>query len=513
MRRLLLALPALAALTGAGCHKKPPRVVPDVVAPAIDVPASARRALSLTVYAGHGQGYAFVREDRAVRIHAGRFHLRALEVASTIVPETTRFELISLDEDDQPRKAAELYEQRYLYDRLSPSRLLEKSEGQRITATWWAGGRSGHEQSMSGVLLTRGAEAVVRLDSGDIVPVPPGSRISFPGIPQGLVEKPTLGWSVGSYEPADALLRLTYRANGFRWQADYVVAIDRVGARADVEGWITVTNPGDTAFDNATLQLAAGEIHEAPPPPAVIMLADAVAEMPAPEPAPHATEERLGEVHLYTISHPTDLPARSTKQVRFVAARDVPLRLEARSEPPLASGAYPSELVAVLEHGHQGPLAVPLPKGTARVSALSSAAVPVLVGEDATDHTPAGEPWKVRVGSDADQLTRVVVKEDRRTGRDRDGAGIWHTVVSYELRNASTAPRHRRVLVTPGRGRIERISKAEGLRSDGPARAILELDLPAGASRTIEVAMDRVDPYDRGTSYPDVPEPEVEELP
>lgn len=138
--------------------------MPDIVSPSIDVPASARRALSLTVYAGHGRGYAFVREDRAVRLHAGRFQLRALEVASTIVPETTRFELLSFDEDKKLRKAAELYEQRYLYDRLSPERLLEKSEGQRVTATWWAGGRSGHEQSLAGVLVTRGNEPVVKLD-------------------------------------------------------------------------------------------------------------------------------------------------------------------------------------------------------------------------------------------------------------------------------------------------------------------------------------------------------------
>lgn len=477
--------------------------MPDVIAPPVDVPVTARRALSLTVYAGHGRGYAFVREDRAVRIHAGRFQLRALEVASTIVPETTRFELLSKDDDDKLRKAAELYEQRYLYDRLSPERLLVKSEGQRVTATWWAGGRSGHEQSVSGVLLTRGREPVVRLDSGEIVPLSPGARFSFARIPEGLVIKPTLGWSVGSYEPADALLRLSYRANDFDWQADYIVVIDRAGASADIEGWITVTNPGDTAFDNAKLQLAAGEIHEAPPPPprAEAAYAAALDEVTA-APSPHATEERLGEVHLYTISHPTDLPARSTKQVRFVQALKIPVRLEAKSEPALATGSYESELVAVVDHKHDGPLGVPLPAGTARVSTLSSALLPVLVGENRTEHTPAGEPWKITVGPDAAQLTRVVVKEDRKTGSDRDGSGIWHTVVTYELRNGANAPRHRRIVIAPGNGRILRLSNAEGLRSEGPSRAALELDLRAGESRTIEVAIDRVDPYDRPHPMP-----------
>ena len=189
--------------------------------------------------------------------------------------------------------------------------------------------------------------------------------------------------------------------------------------------------------------------------------------------------------------------------------------LEAKSEPALATGTYPSELVAVVEHKHQGPLAVPLPAGTARVSTPSSASIPVQVGENRTEHTPAGEPWKLTVGPDADQLTRVVVKEDRKTGRDRDGAAIWHTVVTYELRNASRAPRHRRVVITPGRGRILNLSQAHGLRSEGPSRAVLELDLPAGASRTIEVALDRADPYDTPPPMPMdlLPPPETDEEP
>ena len=96
---VLCALASLAAM--ASCHHRArPRVVPDLVAPAVVVPASARRALALTIYSGSrgsgGDGYAFIREERAVRIPAGRFSLRALDVGSTIVPETTRFELISL---------------------------------------------------------------------------------------------------------------------------------------------------------------------------------------------------------------------------------------------------------------------------------------------------------------------------------------------------------------------------------------------------------------------------------
>ncbi|MBI5537623.1 MAG: hypothetical protein HY898_33175 [Deltaproteobacteria bacterium] len=511
-----VALCALATFVViASCHHRArPRVVPNVAAPPVIVPASARRALALTIYSGSrgagGDGYAFIREERAVRIPAGRFSLRALDVGSTIVPETTRFELVSFTSDAKPQLAGELYEQRYLYDQLGPARLLEKSEGQRVSATWWAGGRSGHEQTLTGTIVSGRSPGMIRTDAGEILALPSHARVSFAAVPPDLVEKPTLSWNVGSYEASDALLRLTYRAGRFDWQADYVVVLDRAASTADIEGWVTVVNQGDVAFDNAKLQLAAGEIHSVTPTfPGQVHLLSAAASAPPPaEPQPHATEEKLGEVHLYTIDHPTSLPARSSKQVRFVLARSVPLKLEARTSTRIQTGSYDATLTAEIEHGYKGGLAVPLPAGTVRTSTSSSQAILMQIGEQPTDHTPAGEPWRVPIAADPEQLTRVIVKNEAFSGRDRDGSAIYRCTVRYELVNRSRSPRHRRVVIEPDRGRILKLSQAPELRSEGPSRAVIETDLPAGATRAIELTLDRVDPYNKRHSGIDNPNPD-----
>lgn len=421
-------------------------------APSVIAATSDRVALGLTIYAyGEDRGYGFIREERRVPIPAGHFVLSAPDIASSLVPETTRFELVSVDADGRAQTAAELYEQRYEYDRLSPRRLLEKSEGQRITATSWRGGRSGHEQSLTGVVVASQKGTLVRTDSGEVVSVDGAERIALGGIPPGLVNRPTLSWSVGAYEPANAILRLSYRADGFSWHADYVVQLDRSRRTADVEGWVTVSNFGDTSFDRVKLQLAAGTVHTTQPPGRPVGQAAMSLNAALLERAPaHATQETLGDIHLYAVEHLTDLPPRSTKQVRFVVERGVRCNLEAESQASLQTATVPAGLVVKLDHPHSGAFGVPLPAGHARTSFPSSAGTQVQVGQGAVEHSPAGEPWRVPVAQDANQITRVVVQNERRLGRDRDGAALRRVTLRIEIRDASTDPMRRRVVIAAG---------------------------------------------------------------
>jgi hypothetical protein len=473
-----------------------------VLAPPVVAPASARTSLAITVYAEGGerhQGFAFVREERRVRVPGGRFVLSAPDISSKLVPETTRFELVSLDEDGKAQPAAELYEQRYLYDTLGPSRLLEKAEGQRVTVTRWAGGRRGREVSVAGTIVSSKQGVVLRLDSGETVAFDAGERFAFARLPADLVDRPTLSWNVGSYEPADARLRLSYRTDGFSWQADYVLGLDRAGRAADVEGWVTVTNASDTSFEGAKLQLAAGEVHTVRR-GRVIRLAEITISgelLPNEPPKPRATAESLGEIHLYTVDHPTDVPARSTKQVRFVVARAVPVEIETETIAPLgATGKVAAWMKVKVAHPHAGPLAVPLPAGTVRTSATSASGVRVQVGEAAVEHCPVGEPWRVPVAQDADQITHVKLSNAQRLGRDADGALLQRFTLDYEMRNASDQPRRRRLVLDPQSLRLVRLVRGDGVRLEGPTRAVIEAELGPRQARSWSVVLDVVDPHD-----------------
>ncbi len=511
LRPILLSCALLAPAAFLACRSAPPaRSVPNIQAPPVIVPASARTELALTIYSdSRNGGYAFVRESRKVRLPAGRFILKAPDVASGIVPQTTRFELATRD-DSGWRGAGELYEQQYLYDQLGVQRLLQKAEGQRVTLSRWAGGRQGHEQTVSGVVVSAtGPALVIRADNGELFSAEPFQRISLASLPPDLVEKPTLQWKVGSFESCDALLRLSYRAGDFSWNADYVIAFDPATSKADVEGWVTVSNLGDTSFDAAKLQVAAGKVHAIPVAATREGWVDAptTAALTPAASAAHATEETLGELHLYTIEHPTDLPARSSKQVRFVLARTEPARLEAETRITAQSGAFPARLMLRFEHPRTGPLGVPLPAGEARTSVTALRGATVLVGTGRVDHTPAGEPWRVPMETDANQITRVIVRNMQRLGTDASGAVARRYDVELQVRNAGRSPMHRRLIFDPEGQRIARLSTLAGLKLEGPTRAVLELDLAPQQHKSFRLTVDLVNPAET------VPKPDEDNEP
>jgi hypothetical protein len=442
-------------------------------------------------------GYAFVREERKVRLPAGRFVLSAPDIASDVVPETTRFQLISFDEEGREQSAAELYEQRYLYDKLSPERFLEKAEGQRLTALWWAGHRKGRERSLTGTLVSSKDGILIRLDSGEVVPLDGRARYHFDALPTDLVVEPTLQWNVGSFEAADAILRLSYRAERFAWSADYVVTLLKDQAHANVEGWVTVVNHGDTAFDQAKLQLVAGTVNtvESQAPPMQQMVQSAM-NMLEEDSRVRTQQESLGDLHLYTVEHPTTLPARSSKQVRFVLAREVPVRLEAETTVPLRSGTFPSELKARLTHDKETPLDAPLPAGTARTNMASASGSLVQVGQGFVDHTPVGEPWRVLMGSDANQITRLLVEEVKPMGRNAAGERILRHKIRLEVRNTADGPRSRRVIFDPGSMRFLGLPVAGAAKFEGPKRIVLETELEGMKSSVYQLVVDAADPHD-----------------
>ena len=59
-------------------------------------------------------------------------------------------------------------------------------------------------------------------------------------------------------------MEVSYLAGQLSWNADYVLTINRDETKADLDGWVTLVNNSGTAFQNARLQLVAGELNRVP---------------------------------------------------------------------------------------------------------------------------------------------------------------------------------------------------------------------------------------------------------
>ena len=215
---------------------------------------------------------------------------------------------------------------------------------------------------------------------------------------------------------------------------------------------MTLDNQSGTTYDNATLQLVAGDVSR------VRKEFDSFAQMRAApvaameEAAPMA-EESLFEYHLYTLNRPTTLKNNQKKQVALLSAANVPVRKEyrlqgenytyynsLRGESPELGDKRKVDVFVEFKNEEKGQLGIPLPKGIVRVYKNDSDNRAQFIGEDRIDHTAKNDTVRLKLGSAFDVTgvwKSVSVKnlDSGKLGKLIDGEQFEATY-SIELSNA-----------------------------------------------------------------------------
>jgi len=242
-------------------------------------------------------------------------------------------------------------------------------------------------------------------------------------------------------ERAQKELRLGYFTAGAAWQASYQVVLG--GADARVTGSAVVESQTLRAED-AELQLLAGAVGRAEPaaPPPVPLRARAMAAE-AYDKVATASEQRVGEFHLYSLPGRTTLlpgltstialfePAQVKYERFYVVRGQVPwwgmLPQEGDETEVPVEIFYTLKRPRKTEFGDR-----PLPGGIVRLFQADSSGRAQLVGEAAMDHTPAGEDVRLPAGAAFD-LTARRVQTSYVTRRDSTKAG-WRTQATADYR-------------------------------------------------------------------------------
>src|SRR4026209_800342 len=178
-----------------------------------------------------------------------------MDIAATVNPATVHFRSLT-----EPSRVSVL-EQNYEYDLLEPDKLLRKYVGRDVTLV-----RMRRDQN-----TTTDEEVKARLLSYNNAPVwqigieivtgMQADHIRFPELPGNLYSRPTLIWTLENTGGARHSVEASYLATKLSWNADYVLTVARDDKSADLNGWVTINNGSGTAFNNASLQLVAGELN------------------------------------------------------------------------------------------------------------------------------------------------------------------------------------------------------------------------------------------------------------
>jgi hypothetical protein len=353
--------------------------------------------LSVTVY---NSNLALVRDVRQIHLPSGLFLLRFEDVAATINPATVHFRSLN-----DPSKL-NVVEQNYEYDLLDPQKLLQKYVGREVTLVREEKDAGSTRWVETKALLLSDNNGPVWKIGNDIVTGMTANSYRFPDLPENLYSRPTLVWSLENRGAAAQKVEASYLANNMNWSADYVLTVGRDEKAADLDGWVTLTNSSGVAYNNAKLQLVAGEIHRtALPAPRVAMEAMVAKSAQGGQ----FQQEGFSEYHLYTLGRRTSIQNNESKQISLLNASGVTVEkfLLVEGQPyfyrnPQGIGNPITQPVKVsyrFKNDEKSGLGMPLPAGTIRVYQADSKGGIQFLGEDNISHTPKDESVKIYVGN------------------------------------------------------------------------------------------------------------------
>lgn len=389
--------------------------------------------LSVTVY---NSNLALVRDVRQIHLQPGVFSLRFEDVAASIMPTTVHFRSLT-----DPSKV-HVIEQNYEYDLLDPQKLLQKYVGREVTLVQRETDTGSTKLVETKALLLADNSGPVWKIGDEIVTGMTADSYRFPDLPANLYSQPTLIWTLDNRGADAQRVEASYLTNNMNWSADYVLNVARDEKSADLDGWVTLVNNSGTAYDNAKLQLVAGEVHLANEPRAIsteqlVMNKEAA--------APQFQQEGFSEYHLYTLERRTSIQNNESKQISLLTGTNIPVEkyLEVDGEPyyyrnPQGIGnAIPQPVKVFYRFKNDGKsgLGMPLPAGTVRVYQADSKGGTQFAGEDTISHTPKDEMLRIYVGNAFD-----VVCERKTTDYKRLAPNLFELEYEITLRNHKDGP-------------------------------------------------------------------------
>lgn len=391
----------------------------------------SRSALSMTVYNG---GFAVVREVRPVSLGSGMNTVRFEGVPARIDP--TSLSIVSISAPG----TVSVREQNYQANLINTENVLDAAVGERVRLVWYLDNRL---ESEEGVLLSQpGQGTIVRLDDGRVL-VNPQASIELTSLPPTLRSRPSLLWMLNASQGGNHDLQASYMTEGVNWKANYVAVVNEEETTVDLTGWVTLTNGSGARYENADLQLMAGDVRRVEDQDARRQFDDRMVARAEAAPEPAFEEEAFFEYHLYTLDGTTTLAENETKQMELLAAQQagVDRRLVfdgagayfpvARQRRPGQSGQdISAAIVLELENSETNQMGMPLPAGVVRVYKADANDNLQFVGEDRIDHTPRNETVRLYIGDAFDVVgTRRVVSDDRISDNVRE------LTVEVEVRN------------------------------------------------------------------------------
>lgn len=422
LRTASIVLSLLALLVPAGKVAAAPRERTSTVA--------QRDLVNLTVY---NAGTSLVHDRRRVYLDEGANRIAWRDVSAQMDPTSALVDSLGT------MGAVSVTEQNFDFDLFNPSALLDKYVGRDVIVV--------HDPRFAGERETRETARVLSTSGGIVlqyrnrIETELRGHIAFPVSSSNFRDRPTLVLDMQSLRAGAHTLDLSYLTGGLSWRADYVGLLTSDEQHLSLTGLITMSNTSGVSYANARLQLVAGNVNIVSP-QSLRTIANVTSRAAGNVMADTFRQENYFEYHLYTLSRPTTILDKQTKQISLLSAQNVPVHktLELRGsqdyyrrgEPDLGDRLPVGVFVTFQNRG--GDLGIPLPGGIVRLYQNDSHNLSQFLGSDQIAHTPRNENVRLHLGDSFDVTARK--RQTDFQGRVCSDDSSYEIVIS----NAKDAP-------------------------------------------------------------------------
>ena len=369
----------------------------------------AQKRLNIVIY---NNDRALVKDIRRVPLTDGKNEVAFSGISAQIIPSSVVLNGSGIT----------FLENNFNFDILSYQSLLEKSLGETVTLQYM-NPKTGITETNTGTLLAiNGGHPVLKI--GDKVDASYPGRVLFDKIPQNLRAKPTLVMTVAADKAAPQDLTLNYMTTGLSWDANYVAQIGSDNNSMTLDGWVSLSNRSGSAYQNAHLQVVAGDLHVERPYRMMVQKAEMnFADTLDAMPAPMMSEESIADYHLYTLPRTTDILNNQTKQVSLLSAQNVGVRkiyiYNNMLQPTEEVKNVKPEVRIEFENTKENHLGIALPRGIVRLYQADRQGNLIFIGEDRINHLGNLEKATLNIGTAFD------ISADAKMTRAKEG---WRAI-------------------------------------------------------------------------------------
>ncbi len=386
---------------------------------------------SMTLY----KTMALVRDKGVVEIKKDEPTVFFQPVSSKIIPQSA---VISCSD-------AHVLEQSFLFRPITPEAILESYVGKMVLLVN-TDKKTGAEKTVPARLLS--AKNGVVLEVGDKIETTVAGRIAFPGLPQGLGDNPMLRIVLNGNVDKKAPFELVYLTRGISWRADYVAILDKSESPMRLNSWVTVNNNAGISFEDASIQLIAGDVNEGPP-PVRMNRSLAMEKAAAPALSQDVSREDIFEYHLYSINRPVSLKKGVLKQISLFHSDNVLCRKEflvtgnrypySRKIGPRKE-KQPVQAIVSFKNDKTSALGIPMPQGEVRVFKRDSQGRIQFIGRDHVMHVAVGEEVQLSLGKAFDIVCTRVQTDFKKLAGSTKYNTLYESSYEITVKNTKKEP-------------------------------------------------------------------------